>query len=650
VSVSVLLSCSLWLSATTPNVPVFQALPDLPGGSTASTLSRISSNGLWAIGQSPSTNGPEAVRWSISANTALGIGDLSGSPFSSFGSDISNNGLFASARGTPATGQVRIMRWMSGLTPAQYNLGTLTSSGFAYSDARAISNDGTKLVGQSSSTSGLRAFLWTSASPTSAGGTLTNLGALVLTPTSPAGNLTSYFSEANDISGDGLHIVGTSSYLNQQSVTDPDPTDNYTPPPTFRSSGSVGFIRQSTTLVQLSDLTGGAMAAGAHAISDDKTRVAGFGTSASGTEGVIWNIGTTITVSSVGDLAGGATDCRLLGLNLNGTRAVGKGTDGDGAAAVIWNSALGLRKLTTVLEERGMDVTGWNLTEANSISADGLVIGGNGINPSGVEQAWVITNADALFLPVPPLPVITSFTASPAVIAPGGTSTLSWTTTGATSVGVSPGSASLALSGSTPVTPSATQIYTLTATDSIGREVTATTTVTINQPPVFPGFATTTDFQAPASLSLPTVLLGTTDPEDDSFTVSAAGPATANGGSAVLQAGSILYTPPNGYSGQDTFPITITDARGSSTSGTITVTVDYDPAMEASAPVLTVLPDGKRHLEFQGIPGRTYEVQRTTNMVQWSVLSTLVAGPTGVLSYTDNNPPQGAAFYRFSRP
>jgi hypothetical protein len=645
-----MLSCSLWLSATTPSGPAFQALPDLPGGSTSSTLSRISSNGLWAIGQSPSTNGPEAVRWSIGANTALGIGDLSGSPFSSFGTDVSNNGLFASGRGTPATGQVRIMRWMSGYTPAQYNLSTLTSTGFAYSEARAISNDGTKLVGQSSSTSGLRAVLWTAASATSAGGTLTNLGAIVLTPSSPAGNLTSYFSEANDISGDGLHIVGTSSYLNQQSVTDPDPTDNYTPPPTFRSSGSVGFIRQTTTLVQLSDLTGGAMAAGAHAISDDKTRVAGFGTSASGTEGVIWNIGTTITVSSVGDLAGGATDCRLLGLNLDGTRAVGKGTDGDGAAAVIWNSALGLRKLTTVLEERGIDVTGWNLTEANSISADGLVIGGNGINPSGVEQAWVITNADSLFLPVPPLPVITSFTASPAVIPPGGTSTLSWTTTGATSVGISPGSASVALSGSTPVTPSVTQIYTLTATDSIGREVTATTTVTINQPPVFPGFATTTDFQSPASLSLPTVLLGTTDPEDDSFTVSAAGPASANGGSAVLLAGSILYTPPNGYSGQDTFPITITDARGSSTNGTVTVTVDYDPAMEASAPVLTVLPDGKAQLDYQGIGGRTYMVQRSTNMAQWSFLATLVAGPTGVVTFIDNNPPAGSAFYRIYTP
>ncbi|MCU0796388.1 MAG: hypothetical protein MUF31_10675 [Akkermansiaceae bacterium] len=391
------------LSATTAG-PVFTPLADLNGGTNFSTVNRVSSNGLWAMGTSNSTSGQEAVRWSLPAGTALGIGDISNSPFSSAGADVTNNGLIATGRGTPGTGQVRIMRWISTLTPSVYNLSTLPSTGFAFSDSRAISNDGQRVVGQSSSTSGFRAYLWTAATPTSAGGTFTNLGVIALTP-SPAGSINSFFSEANDISGDGLNIVGTSSYLSQNPVTDPNPNDNYTPPPTFVSSGSVGFIRQTTSLVQLADLTGGALNAGALAISDNKTRVAGFGTSANGIEGVIWSIGSPITVASVGDLAGGATDCRLMGLNNDGTRAVGRGTDASGNAAVIWNSQFGLRNLKTVLEDLEINVAGWTLTEATSISADGLVIAGNGTNPSGIEQAWVITNADALFLPpVPPVP------------------------------------------------------------------------------------------------------------------------------------------------------------------------------------------------------------------------------------------------------
>ena len=37
----------------------------------------------------------------------------------------------------------------------------------------------------------------------------------------------------------------------------------------------------------------------------------------------------------------------------------------------------------------GLDVSGWSLTSANAISADGFTIFGNGINPAGQTEAWV---------------------------------------------------------------------------------------------------------------------------------------------------------------------------------------------------------------------------------------------------------------------
>jgi hypothetical protein len=76
-------------------------------------------------------------------------------------------------------------------------------------------------------------------------------------------------------------------------------------------------------------------------------------------------------------------------------------------------------------------------------------------------------------------PNISSFTANPASIATGSSSTLSWATTGASSIAITPGTfTSTAASGSTSVSPTATTTYTLTATNTAG-SATATAKVTI---------------------------------------------------------------------------------------------------------------------------------------------------------------------------
>jgi uncharacterized cupredoxin-like copper-binding protein len=81
--------------------------------------------------------------------------------------------------------------------------------------------------------------------------------------------------------------------------------------------------------------------------------------------------------------------------------------------------------------------------------------------------------------PVPPgNPQIIRFEANPVSIAPGQSSTLSWTTTGATTVTIS-GVGSVTPNGSTTVTPAQTTTYTLTATSSDGRSVTAPVTVIV---------------------------------------------------------------------------------------------------------------------------------------------------------------------------
>jgi hypothetical protein len=77
-------------------------------------------------------------------------------------------------------------------------------------------------------------------------------------------------------------------------------------------------------------------------------------------------------------------------------------------------------------------------------------------------------------------PIIQSFTATPASIAPGQASTLAWSVTGATSLSLAPGSG--AVTGSSRVvSPGATTEYTLTATNAHG-STTAKAVVTVTAP------------------------------------------------------------------------------------------------------------------------------------------------------------------------
>ena len=76
-------------------------------------------------------------------------------------------------------------------------------------------------------------------------------------------------------------------------------------------------------------------------------------------------------------------------------------------------------------------------------------------------------------------PLINSFTANPPGIAAGESATLSWNVTDADNVILNPGSLTVALSGSTSVSPTTTTTYILSATNSAG-STTATVTIIIN--------------------------------------------------------------------------------------------------------------------------------------------------------------------------
>lgn len=160
--------------------------------------------------------------------------------------------------------------------------------------------------------------------------------------------------------------------------------------------------------------------------------------------------------------------------------------------------------------------------------------------------------------PVNPLPIVVTFSANPASIAAGQSSTLAWQTQNAETVTIS-GLGEVALNGSSAVSPAQTTTYTLTATNSAG-QVTATVTVTVGGSsglPVIVGFnANPSQINVGGQSTLAWQVLNATQ-------------VTISGG-----VGNVALTGSQGVSpsATTTYTLTATNANGQA-SATATVTV-----------------------------------------------------------------------------
>ena len=133
----------------------------------------------------------------------------------------------------------------------------------------------------------------------------------------------------------------------------------------------------------------------------------------------------------------------------------------------------------------------WNVTQAQTLSISGLTVTGKSctVHPtvtttytlSATNGAGTVTSA--VTVPVIGVPAINRFSAGPSGITTGQSTLLSWDVTGAATLTLSGGGYSWTVTGDTYriVQPSATTLYTLTASNSAGG-VTRQATVTVSAP------------------------------------------------------------------------------------------------------------------------------------------------------------------------
>lgn len=93
--------------------------------------------------------------------------------------------------------------------------------------------------------------------------------------------------------------------------------------------------------------------------------------------------------TGLGGLAGGGFYSWATGVSADGATVVGQSRSATGQEAFLWDSAQGMRSLQSILNNLGLTMAGWQLTNATGISADGQVIVGYGSNPNGQTEAWI---------------------------------------------------------------------------------------------------------------------------------------------------------------------------------------------------------------------------------------------------------------------
>ena len=143
------------------------------------------------------------------------------------------------------------------------------------------------------------------------------------------------------------------------------------------------------------------------------------------------------------------------------------------------------------------------------------------------------------------------------------------------------------------------------------------------------------------------------DPDGDAPVLQSVDATSALGGAVTSDGTNLYYTLASDR--PDSFSYTVRDARSTYRPGDtvrtaralIGVTVSGKP--ESMAQTIRVA-DGKVTMDFAGLPGFLYQVQRSTDFSFWIVLLTTNMPPGGSLEYQDGSPPAPAAFYRLVRP
>jgi pectin methylesterase-like acyl-CoA thioesterase len=127
--------------------------------------------------------------------------------------------------------------------------------------------------------------------------------------------------------------------------------------------------------------------------------------------------------------------------------------------------------------------------------------------------------------------------------------------------------------------------------------------------------------------------------------------SSTNGATISYDSDYVYYSDPNDVADQINY--TLGDGQGGTVAGVINVIVNSSPTVGGTQPIS--VSGNSATVSFAGIPDYSYQIQRSTNMVDWVTLLTTNAPANGVFTFTDNFGDLGgaappSAFYRTAHP
>lgn len=159
----------------------------------------------------------------------------------------------------------------------------------------------------------------------------------------------------------------------------------------------------------------------------------------------------------------------------------------------------------------------------------------------------------------------------------------------------------------------------------------------INTPPVAGNDSIERSATTSVKVRLATLLANDSDADSDPLNISVSSTSASNA-TIRVSGGWVFYTPPAGFTNADAFTYTITDGRGGSAVGTVSVTIKVDGAISQNL-VITALGGNQYRIDASGIPGRTYRLQSSDTVApfDWQDLTngSMTADSTGRFEYTD---------------
>lgn len=305
---------------------------------------------------------------------------------------VSGDGRVVVGQSWADPGEYQAFRWEDGVIEG---LGFLSGTPTGGSEsARAITDDGTVIIGEGGVNGGKQGFRWEN-------GVMTPLPDL-------AGGFTS--GGASGISPDGYMIVGHGNNSNEDfeavrwigsgvaPLGDLDAgvfSSNAADASIFGSvivgrgnsfSGTEAARWEGGLVQRLGDLPGGNFQSVANAVTPDGLVIVGQGTTDHGQEAIRWEAG---VMTGLGSLPGGNFTSTANDVTPDGDIIVGSGNIAAGNTPMVWDPVNGMRGLRMLMTDKlGLNLNGWELITATGISNDGRVIVGNAFNPDGHFEGW----------------------------------------------------------------------------------------------------------------------------------------------------------------------------------------------------------------------------------------------------------------------